>query len=256
MKLLGISGKRHSGKSSIGRFVLATVMESLRDNDNNPVIDFARISETGDLVLPALLEDGTVVEGVADLYSQDGDFQAYMHDNFYGHCMLFSYADSIKKYCYDVLGLDYDILNGASADRDTPTIYTWDKSGFKPPKGVAKTEFMTYRDCLKAAGEFWRRFDDGCWVRSTFNSIDIFQPELAIITDVRRPNELREIKRRGGKVIRLLRQTYDDNDPTETDLDAGNFDQNEFDAIVANQQMTLSETCETVFNIVKEWGFI
>ena len=58
----------------------------------------------------------------------------------------------------------------------------------------------------------------------------------------------------GGKVIRLTRNVFGDKDqhPSETALD----EYKDFDFVLDNQSMSISEQNESIYNQLAEWGFI
>jgi hypothetical protein len=68
-----------------------------------------------------------------------------------------------------------------------------------------------------------RKIYGSVWVNSTIKKIAREQSELAIIADVRFPNEAKAIEDAGGTVIRLTRVIKEDNHPSEIALDDYNF---------------------------------
>lgn len=63
----------------------------------------------------------------------------------------------------------------------------------------------TARPLLVAWGATARAFRPAYWVERLFRAIDFSKRERVIITDVRYPNEVAEILRRGGVVVRIVR---------------------------------------------------
>ncbi len=128
----------------------------------------------------------------------------------------------------------------------------WSSILGKVPKGVSKEDFMSYRDILKYMGELFRRLDENVWINKALDRITNDAPGLSIIPDVRYENEITGIQGAGGKVIRLLRDPYHDDHFSESSLD--NF--TGFDAVVDNRELSLSETCNKVFDLLAEWKFV
>ena len=92
------------------------------------------------------------------------------------------------------------------------------------------------------------------WVDSTIKRIKTENPELAVVVDCRFPNEVSGIKGAGGHVIRLTRNVFGEKDqhPSEIALD----DFKGFDLYIDNQDMSVSEQNEALYNILAEWGVI
>lgn len=80
------------------------------------------------------------------------------------------------------------------------------------------------------------------------------ESELAIIADVRFPNEVKELKRAGGIALRLTRNTFNDNHECESALDADSFDWTNFDHIIDNKEMSIDALCSHVKNNKEIWS--
>jgi hypothetical protein len=65
--------------------------------------------------------------------------------------------------------------------------------------------------------------------------------DLAIIPDCRFPNEVDAIKQCGGLVIRLDLDPFSSSSPSESALDPDYYDWNNFDMVVQNKSMTMTE---------------
>lgn len=88
----------------------------------------------------------------------------------------------------------------------------------------------TNREVLQTIGsEFRRLFGDDIWIKTLF--YDYVSGDTWIVTDVRYKNEADAIKKKGGILIRVNRDTgYNDNHISETDLD----DYDKFDYVIDN----------------------
>ena len=79
---------------------------------------------------------------------------------------------------------------------------------------------MTAREFMQFLGtDIMRKIYGSVWVNSTIKKITREQSELAIIADVRFPNEAKAIENAGGVVVRLTRKVSDDNHDSEVALD-------------------------------------
>ena len=79
---------------------------------------------------------------------------------------------------------------------------------------------MTAREFMQFFGtDVCRKMFESVWVNSCIKKIQREQSELAIIADVRFPNEAKAIEDAGGKVVRLTRKVFDDNHSSEVALD-------------------------------------
>lgn len=106
----------------------------------------------------------------------------------------------------------------------------------------------TPRFLLQTLGTEWGRdlVDKDVWVKSLLSSYTNEQDW--IITDVRFPNECSEIKKLGGKLVRVERTHFNDTHPSETALDG----YNDWDYIINNNgslgdlDKKISAMCQTM----------
>jgi len=83
---------------------------------------------------------------------------------------------------------------------------------------------MTAREFMQFFGtDVCRKMFEPIWVKSCIKKIQQEQSQLAIIADVRFPNEAKAIEEAGGRVVRLTRQVFDDNHSSEVALDSYPF---------------------------------
>ena len=97
-----------------------------------------------------------------------------------------------------------------------------------------------------------RRIRDTCWVESCLKHIIGDNSELAIVTDLRFPNEADAILSMGGKVIRLTRNPTDDRHVSETALD----DYENISYVCDNVDMSVHEKGNDILGKLLEWGWI
>lgn len=71
---------------------------------------------------------------------------------------------------------------------------------------LTNSEHKTWaRPLLVAWGATARAFRPAYWVERLFRAIDFAKRERVVISDVRYPNEVAEILKRGGRVVRIIR---------------------------------------------------
>jgi len=153
---------------------------------------------------------------------------------------LYSFAYQLKRVAHEVFGLTKEQCWGNNESKDE----------FVEHVG------MTARQLMQRIGDVFRKIDPDVWVKSCLNQIKAEKLPFAIITDCRFPNEVRAVKKAGGKVIRFTRAPFadQDNHKSETALSPDRFDQNKFDAIILNGMMTVKQQNMAVLNTLKDFG--
>lgn len=215
--ILGISGVKQSGKSTLAEFVKAWYEV---DNRLKGVCTFC-VNE----------KDGSVV----------WDNEPHVFEK----VKVYTFADSLKDFCVDTLGLRHEQCWGTDDEKNTETPYLWDnlpkfirekysnsviKTGQigDSPMPVARSGKMTGREVMQIFGTDVARemFEQNIWVNATLRKIRKEGYPLAIIADVRFPSEVKAITGNNGSVIRLTR-TFDATDlhPSETALDDYNWEE-------------------------------
>ena len=154
----------------------------------------------------------------------------------------FSMAGPLKRLAVDVLGLEPKQVYGTDEEKNSLTKYSWEMmphyrqacDSMKQPYGP-----LTARQVLQEVGTgIFRKMNPNIWAEACLRKIKNWDGDVALIDDVRFPNECRAIHEAGGLVFRLTRNVANgDRHPSECELD--HYDK--FDAIVENQD-TLVET--------------
>lgn len=252
-KILGLSGRKQSGKNTVASFLHGIEMVSAG------IISDFRFSNEGRLIVPTQIIGGdgkeTIEYGAFDVDRKDADFFDYMSINVWPFVKLYSFADMLKtSICMQVLGLSYEQCYGTDKDKNTKTHLKWQDM----PTDTGSSGKMTAREVMQYVGtDLFRVMDTDIWVNATLRQIEAEGSALAIVCDCRFPNEVRKIKKAGGKVIRMNRNNHgDDNHASETMLDQENFDWKEFDAVVDNQNMDVRGANEEVCQLLVKWGFV
>ena len=114
-----------------------------------------------------------------------------------------AFADPIKKFLAECLGVDEVKLHGNDNDKNTPTEYMWDNL----PEWLRKdrTGPMTIRHMMQIFGTELNRdlWDKEIWTRTLKRRIDKSNAAYFLITDVRFQNELDKVHEWGGKVWKI-----------------------------------------------------
>jgi hypothetical protein len=229
VKIIGISGKKQSGKNTAANYIHGIILKS-----KNIIEDF-EVNKQGQLIIKTAV-DGDEEYGVLDITRKDNNFVEYAHHNLWPYVKLYSFADGLKNLCIQFFGLSFAQTYGTDVEKntlskikweDTPT---WQNSSLNTNRGL-----MTSRELLQYFGtDIMRQMYTNIWVDHAINTIEREQSELAILADVRFPNEVEAVKKAGGKVIRLTRECKNDEHSSECALDEDRYDWKNFDFIVDN----------------------
>jgi hypothetical protein len=239
MLILGISGRKQSGKSTIGNFILSLYLAKLG------YCEKIYMDEDGQLLISDILGD-TRYEGVfdirklADTYNDPRFIQAMNKLN--SKVKIYNFADILKTdICINMLGLTYDQCYGTDDNKNEMTNIVWNDKK------------LSARDVMQVVGtDIFRKLDTNVWVRSTINKIIRDKPDLAVITDCRFPNEVDSIKQSGGKVIRLTRNPFQSDHISETVLDKDSYDWSNFDYVVDNSDVSLLDQFTQIKKLLEE----
>ena len=245
--IIGFSGAKQSGKSTCATFLHGY---QLRFND---VFEKFLMDEKGSLFVNAteIDENGQEVEGLGmlDVNRQDEEFLEYASRNIWPFVRSFSFADPLKSIAIQLFGLTEEQCYGTDEDKNTPINIKWENM----PNVINANGFMTAREFLQHFGtDVCRKIKDNIWVESCISRMLTSGTELAIVPDIRFPNEVEAIQKAGGKVIRLTRSPHEDSHPSETSLD--NYE--EFDHVIDNQNMNIDETNMELMKRLREWGWL
>ena len=263
--IIGVSGYKQSGKTSLCNYL--QVYDKVSDKRPSYYgYDVARLTQT---------DDGEV------LYKGNVCF------NLVGSAAevkIYSFADPLKEFCVNVLGLLPEQCHGSDAQKNSFTKYKWDnlslewREKFSKEKRqsqtysingrevesrsliVPKSGFMTGREILQIFGTNVCRnmFCDTIWVDATMAKIRRDKPRIALIADVRFKSEVESImKYENGYVIRLLKRIdASDRHPSETELD--NYDWNALGnrvKVIDNRDLSIMQKNEIAvefFDKIKE----
>tara|TARA_Y100001963_G_C6787085_1_gene453437 strand:+ start:1973 stop:2719 length:747 start_codon:yes stop_codon:yes gene_type:complete len=216
MKILGISGRKQAGKNTV-----ANILHGLTLHQNGLIKDY-NIGKDGQLMI--LTEDSLGREGWGefDVSRKDQDFVDYAERNMWPYVKLYSFADYLKWICVNLFDIPHDCVWGTEEQKNQLQAHLlWENMPclevFNNPQ---KKGPMTAREFMQFFGtDVCRKIYEPVWVSSCIKKIQEEQCNLAIIADVRFPNEAKAIEDAGGKVIRLTRKVFNDSHSSEIALD-------------------------------------
>lgn len=226
MLMLGISGRKQSGKSTTGNFIVSIYLSDLG------ICDKVYINEVGQIVVSDLFGD-TNYSGIFDptaIANNDYTIQR-VFDRISSIVKIYNFADVLKQdVCMSLLGLTYEQCYGTDEQKNQPTGLCYNGKD------------MSSREILQFIGtDIFRHMRPNIWVDATIKKIQKEKPKVAIITDCRFPNEVESIKQNGGKVLRLTRDPHHSEHISESILDMDKYNWNNFDHILDNKDMTIFE---------------
>tara|TARA_Y100001934_G_C12318867_1_gene759005 strand:- start:109 stop:882 length:774 start_codon:yes stop_codon:yes gene_type:complete len=244
-KIVGISGKKQSGKTTAGNFLFGCAMLSL------DLVEYAYIDDYGRLIVPYEDSDGQNKPCVFPVDSLHPNMISYMSSNIWHKIKIYNFADNLKHMCINILGLKEEQCYGTEDDKNSLTNIKWSDCYTQKDK----TGFMTAREAMQYVGtDVFRKMYPNVWVDSTIKRIKKDSPELAVVVDCRFPNEVSGIKGAGGCVIRLNRNIFGGKDQHASETALDNF--KGFDAYIDNTDMSVSQQSEELYNVLSEWQMI
>ena len=249
MKILGIAGRKQSGKNTVANFINGHVLKS-----KNMVQDFY-IDSNGMLVVKTDDSNGNSGFGIFDVTRRDDHFVNYAEKELWPYIKVYHFADPLKEMCVGLFGLNPQYIYGSNDDKNQPTPFYWKDMPGITSEHVDFNKQMTHRDFLEYFGtSVIRSIKFDAWSSFTINRIVDEGSEIAIIPDVRFPNEVEAIKSAGGTVIRLTRDLFNSNVMAECALDESVYNWSNFDIIIDNKNLTLEQLCGKLKTIQNYWS--
>jgi hypothetical protein len=116
------------------------------------------------------------------------------------HARMFAFADALRAEVKKAI---------RQYGTDSALIAAWKEDGLMPEWVVP--ESGKPRTLLQWWGTDFRRAQDpDYWVKALFKTFDKLQPDIALVTDVRFPNEAAAIKAAGGYLVKVTRTSKPD----------------------------------------------
>lgn len=281
-QIIGMSGKKQSGKNTACNFIVGHCMHSLG------IVRYAyEITEAGELHVSDLFGD-TAHEGIFDINRPGKSMKDFLAKYLDEYVKLYSMADILKQeVCIKILGLKYEELYGTDEEKNRETHLRWedmpgvvtditigylDETPNEENMGreilrnrIEKLGLyyhsagnMTAREVMQYVGtDIFRKMYSDVWVDALLRRINEDQPAIALICDIRFPNEVFGMQRSGGIVIRLTRNSDSpDKHSSETSLDEPHFDWSNFNYVLDNKNKTIIQSNEEIYGIMNTLGLI
>ena len=245
-QLIGFAGKKMSGKNTAVNFIVGLHMMSL-----GMCRETWGITETGELRISDMFGD-TSFAGIFDINRRNPEMKQFLAQHLDPYVKVYAFADPLKELCQDILGLTYEQCCGTDEQKNSLTDLKWEDM---PDHSGQQTGIMTGREVLQYVGtNIFRKMSYNVWVDTTINRILRDSPALALITDVRFPNEVEGVQRLNGKVIKLTRNPNGDKDQHLSELALDTFEG--FDAVLDNSAMSIADQNKEIYTLLKKWSCI
>lgn len=250
-QIISLSGKMQSGKNTCCNFILGHCLSSL-----GIVREGFSITDKGQLLVNDIFGDKRHA-GIFDFYNRNPKFEEFRKQNIDKYVKIYSYAYLLKKsVCVDILGIPYELVFGDNDAKNQLTEYQWKDM----PSNIGdytQQGTMTVREVMQYVGtEIFRKMHPDVWTNALMRQIKEDGSELALICDPRFPNEILFPKELGGISIRLTRNPFPSDHISETALDPENFNQENFDFILDNTELNISEQNICLYNIMTDIGLV
>ena len=199
-KILGFAGKKQSGKNTCCNF-----LQMLKFHEYG-VCKNASLNEQGQILVSDLFGEKVSGSDWIPLTEEYVDISQLLES--FRPCKIYAFADVLKEFAVDVLGLEYNQVYGTNEEKNSPTHLLWDNMPTGNNKGP-----MTGREVLQYFGsDICRKMYEDIWFDACIRRIRKDKPELALISDVRFPNEIKGVQNEGGVVFGLPRDIVNGKD--------------------------------------------
>lgn len=169
------------------------------------------------------------------------------------HVKTYSFAEPLKRFLVEVMGLSHEQCWGTNEQKDTLTHLRWAGLPFSAVElfrirediKYKDDEYMSGREVMQVFGSnICRMMWPDCWANGTKNAIMAEKPKYAFICDARFPNEIEKFVDlpRSPVIVRLTRDPYNSSGHwSENALDK--YDWSKFSKFVQidNRNMTIEE---------------
>jgi hypothetical protein len=244
--IIGFSGRAQSGKSTCANFMLGLTLNGLGISKS------FKVDKDGLFLSDVNGEPDT--SGRFDYFRPSEDLVIFKRKELDEFIRLYSFADLLKKnVCMEILGLSWENCYGTNEQKNEQTKYKWEEL----PTKTKKKGLMTAREVMQYIGtELLRKMYPTVWADSTITKIKNEGSAIAVISDVRFPDEVAAGKAAGGNVFRLTRfQDVEAEHDSETALDPDKYDYTNFDVVLDNKEMDIDEQCKKLHEILSEMNF-
>jgi hypothetical protein len=231
--IIPVSGKKGSGKNTFVNQLVAAKLNALQmggDQRTYTVNALGRLEE----------HSGESVREM-DLANGRPDWHFLCTEGI----RLLSFADPLKRFCIDVLGLHYEQCYGTDDEKNTYTKLSWinapNEGWWKAAPGDPN-ELMTAREVMQWFGtDVMRAWEPNIWVDACVRTALTCEEPLVLLSDCRFPNEVdcwAEVADEAAaqhimiRTVRLLRAPYADTDQHESETALDDYPLENFSAVV------------------------
>ena len=199
-KILGFAGKKQSGKNTCCNF-----LQMLKFHEYG-VCKNASLNEQGQILVSDLFGERVSGSDWIPITEEYVDISQLLES--FRPCKIYAFADVLKEFAVDVLGLEYNQVYGTNEEKNSPTHLLWENMPTGNNKGP-----MTGREVLQYFGsDICRKMYENIWFDACIRRIRKDNPELALISDVRFSNEIAGVQKEGGIVFGLPRDIVNGKD--------------------------------------------
>ena len=258
-RILAFAGGKQSGKNTCCNFLHGHQLMCYK------IIDDFALTERGTLYIESTGVDEHGNEhpskGLVDICRQDLEFAEWAAFNMWPFVKHYAFASMLKEISNGLFGLTRDQAYGTDKQKNSLTELKWqdmpgittDPKEKSPNLTYHKSGRMTAREFLQYFGsDICRGIRASVWTDRTIKEIETEEPQLAVISDCRFPNEVDAVHEAGGKVIHLTRSNHPDSHISENALNG--YDN--YDAVIDNSILTVPETNSKIIDILSEWGWL
>ena len=233
-KILGFAGKKQSGKNTCCNF-----LQMLKFHEYG-VCKNASLNEQGQILVSDLFGEKVSGSDWIPLTEEDVDISQLLES--FRPCKIYAFADVLKEFAVDVLGLEYNQVYGTNEEKNSPTHLLWENMPTGNNKGP-----MTGREVLQYFGsDICRKMYENIWFDACIRRIRKDNPELALISDVRFSNEIAGVQKEGGIVFGLPRDIVNAKDTHSSEQ----VDLSLCDYVL--QEGNIDTTTKTLYKIITE----
>lgn len=231
--IIGISGRKQSGKNTTANIIHGIILKQI-----NAIEDW-NIDTSGKLNILTSDASGKSGWGEFDISRKDTNFIEYAEYNMWPYVKLYSFADTLKWMCTDLFDIPYECVWGTNEQKNQVQEHLrWENMpGLQDESKRQKWSGpMTAREFMQFLGtDIMRKMYEPIWVNACIKKIQREQSQLAIIADVRFPNEANAVEKAGGTLLRLTRNVY----PNETHQSEVALDNYSFSTIIDNHNKSI-----------------
>jgi len=203
-KIIGFLGRKQSGKNTC-----SNMMHGFELQKREMIRDF-KIEDTGKLAILTENAAGQVGWGEFDVTRKDDDFAQWAHMNMWPFIKNYAFADELKRMAIDLFDVPPECVFGTDQQKNQAQEHLrWENMPgmFDEQKRQKWSGSMTAREFMQFFGsEIMRKMHRPVWINKTLRQISMEQSAIAIISDVRFPNEAEAIKLAGGIIVKLNRK--------------------------------------------------